>query len=573
MQYLALQAGPTQFRPPSIVNPNEVNPNQRITNSNTPDDNDKTTLVFISNLPDGTEDKFIETLLLICGNVKTWRRVKDPYGNLKNFGFCVFSDAIGVLQALKFLGGDGKKNRGLLIYSSKSGAEPKRLKLTIDDPTKKYIEIFKRTMNNDPEEIEEMQIKIDAHLETLKPSEKAAENLLASLSSENAATSPRDATENGVEKKNEGIAAPPVIPSKPIDQMEHAEILLQEIHFFRNQSAKYDQNKKEKDLNERKMMEQRQIERENRQHANGRRDSSAKHEKEEDDGYNSEEERKKAERRKNELHEAFLEREAKFEHQENIRFKRLEQDEIRDREYLESRRSEREFWTKRLFEYDDDHEMELGRDDFFVDRQRWIRNRRQFRSKEIQLDERDRKAEAYQKQNLARQQEQLSRNNSGSNTPTSDYNNNLNNSRISLEEMEREREEAEQLELESTQKIEKIMTMEERQNAITNLVKDIPDKKDALFDFEVKWDYLNDNILYTTLRAFVGKKLVEYFGDEGDNDLCEYILRLIKRKHGAVQIYKGLNEAIQDPEASEEMVVKIWRRLVYETESRARGLS
>ena len=56
------------------------------------------------------------------------------------------------------------------------------------------------------------------------------------------------------------------------------------------------------------------------------------------------------------------------------------------------------------------------------------------------------------------------------------------------------------------------MSEEEREQAVRALAQEIPSEKEGLWNWDVKWDYLDEVVIREKLRPFVEKKLVEYLG-------------------------------------------------------------
>lgn len=64
----------------------------------------------------------------------------------------------------------------------------------------------------------------------------------------------------------------------------------------------------------------------------------------------------------------FMKREARLEDRENARWRNYERDLMREKEEDERRARDREYWAKRLAEFDDEVEMERGEVDFYANR-------------------------------------------------------------------------------------------------------------------------------------------------------------------------------------------------------------
>lgn len=56
------------------------------------------------------------------------------------------------------------------------------------------------------------------------------------------------------------------------------------------------------------------------------------------------------------------------------------------------------------------------------------------------------------------------------------------------------------------------MTEEEIAQAVQNLAQEIPSRKEELWSWEVKWDFMDESVVTDKLRPFVEKKIVEYLG-------------------------------------------------------------
>ncbi|KAL5596711.1 hypothetical protein BROUX41_006597 [Berkeleyomyces rouxiae] len=113
------------------------------------------------------------------------------------------------------------------------------------------------------------------------------------------------------------------------------------------------------------------------------------------------------------------------------------------------------------------------------------------------------------------------------------------------------------------------MTDEEIQQAVRQLAQEIPAEKDELWAWTVQWDFLDEAIMVDKLRPFVQKKIVEYLGVQE-----EVIVEVIEdhlRKHGAPgDLVEELAGALD--EEAEDLVKKLWRMVIFFTESEKRGL-
>ncbi|EFY96300.1 RNA recognition motif (RRM) superfamily protein [Metarhizium robertsii] len=113
------------------------------------------------------------------------------------------------------------------------------------------------------------------------------------------------------------------------------------------------------------------------------------------------------------------------------------------------------------------------------------------------------------------------------------------------------------------------MTEEEISQAVRALAQEIPSERDGLWSWEVKWDYMDDSVIREKLRPFVEKKVVDYLGVQ-EEMLVEAVEEHL-RKHGtAAALVEELEGALD--EDAEDLVKKLWRMVIFFTESEKRGL-
>ncbi|KAG6055391.1 hypothetical protein E4U17_003006 [Claviceps sp. LM77 group G4] len=113
------------------------------------------------------------------------------------------------------------------------------------------------------------------------------------------------------------------------------------------------------------------------------------------------------------------------------------------------------------------------------------------------------------------------------------------------------------------------MTEEEISQAVRALAQEIPSEKEGLWNWEVKWDYMDDSIVREKLRPFVEKKVVDYLGVQ-EEMLVEAVEEHL-RKHGTAPALVDELEGALDEDA-EDLVKKLWRMVIFFTESEKRGL-
>ncbi|KAF2150945.1 hypothetical protein K461DRAFT_243056 [Myriangium duriaei CBS 260.36] len=113
------------------------------------------------------------------------------------------------------------------------------------------------------------------------------------------------------------------------------------------------------------------------------------------------------------------------------------------------------------------------------------------------------------------------------------------------------------------------MTDEERARASNELAKSIPNDAERLFRWEIKWDYLTDQVIAEQLRPYVQRKVMEALGVQ--EDLLVASIEAIIKKHGSAEdVVKELEETLD--EEAEMVTRRIWKMVVFYSEGSARGL-
>lgn len=113
------------------------------------------------------------------------------------------------------------------------------------------------------------------------------------------------------------------------------------------------------------------------------------------------------------------------------------------------------------------------------------------------------------------------------------------------------------------------MSEEEIAEAVRNLAQEIPSDKDGLWAWPVKWDYMDESVVRDKLRPFVEKKIVEYLGVQ-EEMLVEAVEEHLRKHGGAAELVEELEGALDDE--AEDLVKKLWRMVIFFTESEKRGL-
>ncbi|KAI3393868.1 hypothetical protein diail_3543 [Diaporthe ilicicola] len=115
----------------------------------------------------------------------------------------------------------------------------------------------------------------------------------------------------------------------------------------------------------------------------------------------------------------------------------------------------------------------------------------------------------------------------------------------------------------------KAMSEEEIQQAVKSLAQEIPTAKEGLWAWDVKWDYLDDSAVSDKLRPFIEKKVVEYLGVQ-EQLLVDVVEEHLRRRSRPAELVEELEGPLEDD--AEDLVKKLWRMVIFFTESEKRGL-
>ncbi|KAK9778611.1 putative PWI domain-containing protein [Seiridium cardinale] len=329
-------------------------------------------------------------------------------------------------------------------------------------------------------------------------------------------------------------------------------------------------------------------------------------EDEDSDASDDELERRRKAKQEAETEKLYLDAERRWLNRERTRAAALERERERDETDEADVAKKRESMLDRFKHFDDDTEAARKKEEYYADRSAWIRNRTAFRAREIAADDADRQAEEQDRiaeeaereqargmadsflNEQARQLEQRPTSRPGVAAPQP-FKLSLGAAaqraqaqraapqRKTIAEVEGLLEDEEEDNKKRTIvpiKFEPAdaagMSTEEREQAVRSLAQEIPNEKEGLWQWDIKWDFLDESVIRDKLRPFVEKKLVEYLGV-----MEELLLEVVEehlRKHGKpAELVETLAEALDDE--AEALVKKLWRMVIFYTESEKRGLS
>ncbi|KAI5286529.1 hypothetical protein KEM52_001963 [Ascosphaera acerosa] len=313
----------------------------------------------------------------------------------------------------------------------------------------------------------------------------------------------------------------------------------------------------------------------------------------------------------------FADQERRWLNRERSRTAALEREQARDREEARHAAEAKEAMRRKLAEWDDAAEAARRAEEYYADHGAWLRTRTAFRQREAALDEADRALEQREKEReaaqrerarglaedfLARQAEEIGDRIAATATTTvpdkkeKEKEEQPQRFKMSLgaaaqKQASAKRRTAAEVEglLETEEdgaaaarkpltaiRLEGLasdvpsgLTEEERAQAARQLAAEIPTSKEGLWGWRVAWEFVDEGIVAHQLKPFVEKKIVEYLGVQ-EQMLVDVVEEHVRR-HGAPQeLVDALAEALD--EEAEVLVKKLWRMIIFFSESEKRGL-
>ncbi|KAG0338911.1 hypothetical protein BG004_007038 [Podila humilis] len=112
---------------------------------------------------------------------------------------------------------------------------------------------------------------------------------------------------------------------------------------------------------------------------------------------------------------------------------------------------------------------------------------------------------------------------------------------------------------------------------IKDLIQSIPADAEGLWKWPIQWQYVTEDtnnngssVIRDKIQPFVAKKVVELLGVQED-ELTSFVVEHIRKKQPPQALVDELRNALDND--ADVLVMKTWRMLIFETESRARQLT
>merc|ERR1712020_771490 len=106
---------------------------------------------------------------------------------------------------------------------------------------------------------------------------------------------------------------------------------------------------------------------------------------------------------------------------------------------------------------------------------------------------------------------------------------------------------------------------EDKRKHIKSLIDKIPTDKTALFQYPIDWDLVDNPLMEKRIRPWVTKKINEYIG-EPEPTLTDFICSKVLAGSRPDAVLEDVRMVLD--EEADVFVVKMWRLLIYEIESK-----
>ncbi|KAH6912594.1 hypothetical protein BKA70DRAFT_1530586 [Coprinopsis sp. MPI-PUGE-AT-0042] len=532
----------------------------------TPPQAQKSATLFVGSISGGITDTFINQLLGACGTVRSFKRLITPANKPQGFGFAEFEDPDGAIRAMDLL-------NNVELPALEDGCANKKLLIKADEKTRLFLDAYaSHRMSVDQEDAKKKEAKTKI------------EELVADINK-----AQQDAANSGLIDKEKYVIPPHLHDLQENDLPETQRgLVISEIAQFRERAAKREREKmrdvqasiptllpngpKSRDYGKPPGF----VKGEDSQLDKG---PVAKTDEE------LEADRKEARRRDEE--NSFKDRERRYEPRERQRIQAIERAISRQEAQREAEERDRHEMRKRLDIWDDDESDEL----FYVDRARWRHLRSRRLESEQAADDKSRKYEEQEAENLRKESEEfLARQMDEMQSLAEEQRKagmllddgapvrlNVSIAPIGAPVKEAAKEKttvfAEEEEEEDALKKRRIPLVkldfsvaessEQVKERLLRIKDSVPHDKEALFKAKARWDGLNDGMLDRKFEPLIKRLMTKYLGDMEEEDLMLFVLEHLKDHKPPQKLVEGLEPVLE--EEALEFVISLWRQIIFES--------
>ncbi|KAF9525525.1 hypothetical protein CPB83DRAFT_909129 [Crepidotus variabilis] len=574
-----------------------------------PQPQSKTATLFIGSISGGITDNFLNQLLSACGPVKSFKRLITPANKPQGFGFAEYEDPNGAIRATTIL-------NGVELPALEDGCANKKLLVKADEKTRAFLDAFmSQQMGTDIEEAKQ------------KEAQSRVDELVADIIKFS-----QEAANNGLIDKEKYVIPPHLHDLQEADLPETQRgLVISEIAQFRERAAKREREKM-RDVRDNipnllgapSGPKQREWGRP----SGGRTDSAPPNQPQGfgrgPQGYHrpvgfvkaddaaagkdplkdengipqtdEELEAEKKEQRRQEEELSFKDRERRYEPRERSRISTLERAMNRERMQKEQEEKDKVEIQERLEVWDDDESDEM----FYVDRARWRHIRARRLEAEEAADEKSRRFEEQEAENLRRESEDfLARQMDEMQALAEEQRKagmlledgapvRLNVSiapGVSAKDTSGKPEKAtvfaheEEDEEDAVKKRRAPLVKldfsvaesgEQTKERLERIRQSVPHDKESLFKAKVRWDGLNDILIDRKLEPLVKRLMYKYLGEMEEEDLIMFVVEHLKDHKSPQKLIEGLEPVLE--EEAIELVIGVWRQVIFESMAYNEGL-
>ncbi|ANB14541.1 hypothetical protein AWJ20_2138 [Sugiyamaella lignohabitans] len=525
----------------------------------TPDEQLRT--FFIGNLPKGIPDDRVIAFLELISGFQKFVRVTNASGKPLNFGFVRFATPPGTKVALDVLPD--------VEYTDNDGARSK-LKLSVESNTLEWLSV---KFPHITPEVHQGSSKRDLVTKVNFVISKWQQASRESKNDEN----PEDSIDEGdlIEFLNQSIKGSQSQEFASSVSPAMADVLRKEIKAFREQALRLEKARiLETEAYERK--KQQELEEKSAKLLQGSLESKATNgdsiitsselgplmkefeeydlsEEElplvDDEGNNEQRdlklETKQLERSREDRERLFRKRQERWVNRELAHLEAVKREKERESNMEERLKTAQENALREYASFSDYDPQSMQKYDYYSDHAHWSKERNSYRRREIERDNND--IEDERKENEA--------------LPDTAIRTTAVNKKISLSlSTAKDRKQVEK-------PVQPLKDNEVNASEIIAQLKNDIENKENIFDWDVQWDSLTEDILSNTLRPLVENQILEYLGIQ-EEDLVNFVLDHLRSHKPAGELVSELEMTLD--EDAPVFVRTLWKQLILEIEMEKR---